>query len=103
MAISDGTRRLVPETIIPLDSIPERPPPRLTWRQQEDGSWDGCQEKSALIKVELVKGAWRVCEMLDDGRWSAELVGTFNTAEAAMQAVDDGNYDVDDQGDDDER
>jgi hypothetical protein len=84
------------EKLIPVDSIPERAPPPLTWEQQKDGSWVGSQDgslgKEASVRVEPMAGGWWVSEMLDDGYWAAppHNVDVFDTAEAAMQAADAG-------------
>jgi hypothetical protein len=72
------------EKIIPKDSIPEPPPP--TWQPDPAGGW----EKGGVWVVPIDGGMWGARWSIDgyDG-WSAPF-GTFDTAEAAMQAVDDG-------------
>ena len=47
------------ELIVPVDHIPEPPPPQ--WQQLEDGSW----EIDGLCKVVLLDQAWRVQHGLD--------------------------------------
>jgi hypothetical protein len=95
--VSQRTETSMGEKIIPKDSIPE--PPRPTWQPDPAGGW----EKDGVWVVPIEDSMWGVRWAIDDGplwgtraaamlsynTWSAPF-GAFDTAEAAMQAVDDG-------------
>jgi hypothetical protein len=71
------------------------PPPPLTWQQQGDGSWVGILEYGGavndVVKVEPIGVGWWVSDRFDAGYWPVPTYDddeVFDTAEAAMQAVD---------------
>jgi hypothetical protein len=74
------------EKIIPIPKDRIRKPPPETWQPDPAGGW----QKGGIWVVPIDGGLWGACWSIDcyDG-WSAPF-GTFDTAEAAMQAVDDG-------------
>jgi hypothetical protein len=70
------------ERFIPVDSIPKPPPEE--WHEQ-DGGW----EKDGY-RVEPNDGVWVVQVAIDE--WWGGPLGTYATAEEAMQAADDETF-----------